>query len=82
MPSYIDKAELVGDRLTNSDMQRRVREMTGTEVYHEVLRIINEMSAAEVVRCRECLHNSNGMCRIMQLEMKPTDFCSYGKNGR
>lgn len=34
---------------------------------------------AKVVRCADCCRNSNGICRIMQLEMKPDDFCSYGK---
>lgn len=43
MVVYISKPDLVGDLLTSGDMQRRVRDMTGLEVYHEVLRIINEM---------------------------------------
>lgn len=33
---------------------------------------------ARVVRCRDCYRNSDGVCRIAQLEMKPDDFCSYG----
>lgn len=37
------------------------------------------VDAVEVVRCADCCRNSNGICRIMQLEMKPDDFCSYGK---
>lgn len=52
---YIDKAAFVGERLTSSEQQLRFREMTGMEAYHEFLRMVNAIPAADVTPVRHDL---------------------------
>lgn len=50
--SYIKKATLAGELLTSSESQQKFREMTGTEAYHEFLRMVNSAPAEDVAPVR------------------------------
>lgn len=58
MAKYIDKAELVGERLTSSEQQLRFREMTGTDAYYEFLRLVNDAPTADVAPVRRELRKA------------------------
>lgn len=47
MKGFIRRAEVVG-KITSADMQMAYRQMTGTEVYQEILDILNEAQDADV----------------------------------
>lgn len=47
MKGLIERAEVVG-KITSADMQMAYRQMTGTEVYQEILGILNEAQDADV----------------------------------
>lgn len=52
----ISRAEVVG-KITSSEMQMSYRQMTGTEVYNEILCILNnahDVDEEPIVRCCEC----------------------------
>lgn len=94
MANYIDRADLVGNRLTSAEMQLRFREMTGEEAYRVFTKMVNDMSAIDIVKCRECRYsrelnrNDRGENRYIDgciwcanhcKGMLEDDFCSEGE---
>lgn len=90
MAAYIDKADLIGNKLTNGAMQQKFREMTGTEAYFEFMKIVLDMPVADVepVRygrwvedgdgkwhCSECKHQITVEDDFVDPNKLPIRFC-------
>lgn len=85
----ISRAEVVG-KITSSEMQMSYRQMTGIEVYNEILCILNnahDVDEEPIVRCCECdLWNAYrpSSCGMWSNDdgyeayTMADDYCSYG----
>lgn len=89
----ISRAEVVG-KITSSEMQMSYRQMTGTEVYNEILCILNNAHYVDeepIVRCCECdlwnrISAYKPICACgmwsnddgYEAYTKADDYCSYG----
>ena len=67
-------------RLKSLQAKGYIKTISGAK---RTIQINDTMDAVEVVRCKDCKHYSNGwLCNLylnVSHEMKPDDFCSYGK---
>ena len=80
MADYIERADLVGNKLTTSEMQRAVREMDGSQVYLAFLEVINAQPAVPLVFCRECAHHGRCAAEAIYLsEGIAEPFCCRGE---
>lgn len=65
------------------DMMRNVQQEYAQSVpYRNAFkRMIKKAKAIDIVRCRECTYKGEINCPLYYLrrELKPDDFCSYGK---
>lgn len=83
MADYIKRADIVG-AITSSEAQKAFREMTGQEVYFQVIKRMNETPAVDLVRCRECVnalpeYEHSLKCTLWQMGTNYNAFCSYGE---
>ena len=81
---YANKAQAVLLNMAEHLMEAGNPEMAGAIGYAaEVIGKQRTVDAVEVVRCKDCKHCSHsGLCNLylnVSHEMKPDDFCSYGK---
>lgn len=84
MDDYIGRASMMG-QLTSTEMQRKMKQASGSEAYDEFLLLLNSAPAADVVpvvHCRHCRSYNKprlGWCAVHMDCEGPDDFCGYGK---
>lgn len=84
MDDYIGRASMMG-QLTSTEMQRKMKQASGSEAYDEFLLLLNSAPAADVVpvvHCRHCRSYNKprlGWCSVHIDREGPDGFCGYGK---
>lgn len=87
MADYIDRVQALGYPLSleHYDKENGNKHFIyGVESYLEYIDGLPSVDAVEVVRCRDCKYNNDGICcylttRVFPLFVKDTDFCKWGE---
>ena len=83
--SYIER-EALREEIESLSVTLCGKELFGELAKHSVVQKINEAPTAdvvEVVRCKDCIHNSNGSCTHSEIyddvNYKPDYYCADGE---